>query len=77
MIFDNWVFENLISTDYLLANALRILETCLSVNNNSCEKLVWSLDSPIMLGDNAITTSFSSVIADFTLLSCEFDNFCV
>ena len=58
IIFDNWVFENLISTDELLANGLQILETCLSVSNNSCEKLVLSLESPIMLGDNLIATSF-------------------
>ena len=54
--FDNRVFENLISTNELLANALRILETCLPVNN-SCGKLAISLESPIMLGDNLITTS--------------------
>ena len=47
------------STDELLANALRILETCLPVSNNSCGKLVLSSESPIMLGDNLITTSFS------------------
>ena len=35
IIFDNSVFENLISTDELSANALRILETCLPVSNNS------------------------------------------
>ena len=32
IIFDNSAFENLTSTDELLANALRILETCLSVH---------------------------------------------
>ena len=43
--FDNWVFENLISTDELFEKALQILETCLSVSNNSCGKLVSSLES--------------------------------
>ena len=63
------------STDELLANVLQILETCLPVNHNSCEKLVLSLQSPIMLEDHIITTSFSFFIADVNSLSCEFDNF--
>ena len=33
ILFDNWVFENLMSTDELLENALRMLKICLSVNN--------------------------------------------
>ena len=40
IIFDNWVFQNLISTDELFENALRMLETSLSLSNNSCGKLV-------------------------------------
>ena len=35
IIFVNCVFETLISTNVLLENALRMPETCLSVNNNS------------------------------------------
>ena len=38
-------------------------------------KISFITESPIMLGDNLITTSFSFFIADFNLLSCEFDNF--
>ena len=34
-IFDNWVFDNLISVDELFAKALRRLENCLPVNNNT------------------------------------------
>ena len=75
IIFDNWVFKNLISVEELLEKDLQILETCLSVNNNLCGKLVLSLDSPIMLGDNLNITSVSFYIADFNLLSWEFDNF--
>ena len=75
IIFDNWVLENLISTDELLANALCILETCLPVSNNSCGKLTLSIEPPIMLGYNLITTSFWFFTADFNLFSCEFDNF--
>ena len=33
ILFDNWVFENLMSTDELLENALRMLKICLSINN--------------------------------------------
>ena len=47
IIFDNWVFENLISTDGLLANALQILEPCLFVSNNWCGKLVLSLEDNV------------------------------
>ena len=63
------------STDKLLANYLRKLETRLSVNNNSCGKLPLSLASPIMLGDNLITTSFLFFIAAFNLFSCGLYNF--
>ena len=69
------VLEDLMLTDELLANALRMLETHLSVNKNSRGKLPLSLASPIMLGDNLIKTSFSFFIAAFNLLSCEFENF--
>ena len=54
-----------------------MLETCLSVNNNSCGKLISSLESPIMLGDILIITSVSFFLADFNLFSGEFDNFIV
>ena len=73
IIFDNWVFDNLISSDKWFGNALRRFETCLLVNNNFWGKLV-SL-SPTKLDDNLKITSFSFFIADLNLLSCEFDNF--
>ena len=75
IILDNWVFDNLILADESFEKALRILEICLSVNNSSCGKLASSLESPIILGDNLNTTSFSFFIADFNLFNCEFDNF--
>ena len=34
-ILDNWVFDNLISTDDLLAKALWRFGTCLLINNNN------------------------------------------
>ena len=73
IIFDNWVFDNFISADELFAKAIRIFETCLSVNNNLWEKLVSLLR--MMFGDNLNTTLVSFFIADFNLLSCEFGSF--
>ena len=73
IILDNWVFENLISTDKLFANDLQRFETCLLLNNNLWGKL-FSL-SPILFDDNLNTTSVSFFIDDLNLLSCEFDNF--
>ena len=71
IIFDNWVFDNLISADELFAKDLQRLDTCLSVNN-LWGKLV-SL-SPTMFDDNLTTTSDSFFIADFNSLSCECDS---
>ena len=71
IIFDNWVFHNLISADELFAKDLQRLDTCLSVNN-LWGKLV-SL-SPTMFDDNLTTTSDSFFIADFNSLSCECDS---
>ena len=68
IIFDNWLFDNVILVDKLFAKALRRFETSLLVSNNSWGKLV-SL-SPIVFGDNLNTTSVSFFIADFNLLSC-------
>ena len=73
IILDNWVFDNLISADEWFAKALRRFATCLLVNNNIWGKSV-SL-SPIIFDDNLNTTSVSSFIADFNLLSFEFDSF--
>ena len=39
-ILDNWVFDNLISIDDLLAKALRRFATCLLVNNNLWGNLI-------------------------------------
>ena len=56
--------------------ALRKFQTCISVNNNLCGKLVSSLESPIIFAEIFIeVTSFSFFIIDFNLLSCELVNF--
>ena len=69
IILDNWVFDNLISVDDLLAKALRRFSTGLLINNNLWEKLVSS--SPTIFDDNLRTTPVLFFIADFNLLSCE------
>ena len=50
-ILESWVFENFILADESFAKALQIFETGVSVNNNLCEKLVSSSESPIALGE--------------------------
>ena len=72
IIWDIWVFDNLISF-YLSAKALRRFAACLLVNNNLWGKLVSS--SPIIFDDNLKTTSVLFLITDFNLLSCEIDSF--
>ena len=72
-ILDIWVFDNLISVHKLFAKALQRFATYLLVNNNLWGKLVSS--SPIIFDDNLKATSDSFFIADFNLLSCEFDSF--
>ena len=73
-ILVNCAFDNLISVDVSLAKALRIFATCLLLNNNLCGKLVSSSELPIIFDENLKTTSVPFFIADFNLLSCEFDN---
>ena len=47
IILDTFVFQNFILADESYANALQRLDTCVSVNNDLCRKLVLSLESPI------------------------------
>ena len=70
-----FAFDNLISVDVWVAKALRRFGTCRLVNNNLCWKLVSSSELPILFDDNLKTTSVPFFVADFNLLSCEFDNF--
>ena len=42
-ICQNWVFNNFILADELFAKALQSFESCLSVTNNLCGKLISSL----------------------------------
>ena len=57
IVFDSWIYQNLISADELFEKALPILEMCLPVSNNSWGKWLLSLESPIILGYNLNITS--------------------
>ena len=48
--------------------------TCQLINNDLYGKLVSSSELSIMLDDSLKTILVSSFIADFNLLSCEFDS---
>ena len=74
LILYNWVFDNFILADELFAKALRNLETCVLVNNNSCGKLVSSLESPTTFDENFKVTSVPFLIPDFNPISCELEN---
>ena len=44
LILCNWVFDNIILAEELLAKALRSFETCALARNNFCGKIFSSLD---------------------------------
>ena len=70
------IFWCFILGDELFVKALPKFQTCLSVSNNLCGKLVSSLESPIIFAENFIeVTLVSFFVTDFNLLSCELDNF--
>ena len=73
IVLDISVFDNLISVDKQFAKALPRFTTYQLVNNNLWEKFVSS--SPTIFDDSLKATSDSFFIADFNLLSCEFDSF--
>ena len=59
--------------DEPFAKALQSFETCVLVNNDLCEKLFKSLESPTTFDDISKVTSVPFFISDFNLLSCELD----
>ena len=67
IILDNWVFENFILADEPFAKPLRIFESCASVTNNLCGKLVPSLEFLIKFDERLKVTSIPFSIADFNL----------
>ena len=73
-ILDRWVFNNFILADKLFAKALQSLETCVSVNNNLCGKLLSLLETPITFGERFYDTRVPFYIPNSNLLSCELDS---
>ena len=70
IILENWVFEKFILADEQFAKALRIVQTCVGVNNNLCGKLVLSLEFLIKFSIFDERFKFTSVpffIPDFSL----------
>ena len=61
--------------DELFAKFLRIFETCVSVNNILCGKLVSSSELPIKFAVRFKVNSVALFLADFKLLSWELENF--
>ena len=61
--------------DEPFAKALRISETCVSVNNNLYRKLVSQLEIPIKFNERFKATSVPFFIPDPNLLSYWLDNF--
>ena len=75
-ILARWkVFGNFVLADKLFAKALQSLETCVSVNNNLCGKLVSSLEFPITFDKRFKVTSVVKFNPYFNLLRYELDNF--
>ena len=53
--------------DEPFAKALRIFETCVSVNNDLCRKLVSSSELPIKFNERSKVTLVPFTISDFNL----------
>ena len=74
-ILDNWFFDNLTLADESCAKASQILETCASVNNNLCGKLVSLVESSITFDERFQVTLVPFFNPEFNLLSYELNNF--
>ena len=74
-IWDSWVFENFVLSDELLRKGFQSVETCLSVTNTLCGKLVSSLVSSITNDESFKLTLILRFIPDFNLISYKLVNF--
>ena len=74
IILDNWVCGSLILSGELFAKTLWRFETYLLVNQFR-RKISFIIRVTNQFDDNLVTTSVSFFIADFNLLSREFDSF--
>ena len=68
-------FRKFISADEPFPKALCILETCVSGNNNIFEKLALTLESVTTLDECFKINSIPFYIPDFSLWTCEWNNF--
>ena len=72
-ILCNWVFDNLILAEKLLAKALQSLESCVLVNNNLCGDLFLSLESQTF-DETLKVNSVPFSVPNLNLLSCKLEN---
>ena len=73
LILCNWVFDNFILAEELIAKALQSLETCVLANNNLWGKWLSSLESPTAFDESFKIYVIPFLIPGFNLLSCELD----
>ena len=73
--FSPLVVDNFTSASKLFARTLQISGTCLSVSNNLCGNLVWSLEWPIKFDEKFRIFSVAFFVSDFNILSYALDNF--
>lgn len=59
----------------MFEKALQRLATCLSVRENFCGKLVWSLKLSIIIDDSFKVIPVVFFVADFNISVCESDKF--
>ena len=74
-ILCNSVFDNFVLADKPFAKPLRSFETCVFANRTLFQQLFSSLESPTTSDESFKVTLVMCFIPDFTLLSCELDNF--
>ena len=71
VILDSWVFDNFTSADKLFLKALQSLEACVSVYNNSCWKLISSIESPTTFDERFKVTSALFFIPEFNFIKLQ------
>ena len=69
------IWSLVVLTEKLAFFSKQLSGVCCALNNNLSRKLVSSIRLQIIFDDNHKTASVSFFIADFNLLSCEFNSF--
>ena len=75
LFYANGFFDNFILAEDLFAKVLQSLETFVFVSNNLCRNLFSSLELPKTFNRSFKVTSVPFFLSDFSLLSCELENF--